>query len=663
MPHEFFKKPDAPEIPNVQEVEQEVELPKTNSVPKSGIFFPFSMVLLVFMVIFGIVLIIGLASAPYLISLKDIYTQSMQGKADFEEAQALVIDQNFTEATEKLHNAELRFSNARQDLEKFNELPFTNIGFIEKQTTAVDHILVAGIQIAQSLQDLTLFGDDILEIINQEDLNFSQITEKQKRDILAKLFEAPPILQGVKSGIDLAVISIDTIPKEGVLDQIIEVADLIDNNLKIVQTTLEEVIPLIQIAPQVSGFPNEMTYLFLLQNNTEIRPTGGFIGTYGILKVKNAEIVSFETDNIYNLDTPAKEYLNVSPPEPIQKYLKATQWFLRDSNWSPDFEESAILAEDFYYKEGGQEDLDGIIAITPTLIESLLEITGEIEVDGIVFNSENFTEALEFEVEKAYLERGKTEEERKEIIGDMADILMARLMNADKDQWPEIFKIIENNIFERHILLYFEEDSIQQMIVNEDWSGKVKQTDNDYLMVVDANLAALKTDSVMDKDINYSLTVNDQNEILGKITVNYFNDGAFTWYTTRYRSYTRIYLPKGAELIKVQGIESGSQDFYDELDKTVVGGFLIVEPQESKDLVVEYKLPPRILQQIQQGQYSLLVQKQSGTIAHDLTVELGFNGYEIDQVIPSSLGTRVLGDNHIKLENDLRRDREFTVSF
>jgi hypothetical protein len=36
-------------------------------------------------------------------------------------------------------------------------------------------------------------------------------------------------------------------------------------------------------------------YLILFQNNLELRPAGGYIGNFGILKVKNGQIVSLET--------------------------------------------------------------------------------------------------------------------------------------------------------------------------------------------------------------------------------------------------------------------------------------------------------------------------------------------------------------------------------
>ena len=47
-----------------------------------------------------------------------------------------------------------------------------------------------------------------------------------------------------------------------------------------------------------------------------------------------------------------------TPPEPLKKYLRVPSWYMRDSNWSPDFAVSAMNVEKFYRLEGGKEALD-----------------------------------------------------------------------------------------------------------------------------------------------------------------------------------------------------------------------------------------------------------------------------------------------------------------
>jgi len=78
---------------------------------------------------------------------------------------------------------------------------------------------------------------------------------------------------------------------------------------------------------------------------------------------------------------------------------------------------------------------------------------------------------------------------------------------------------------------------------------------------------------------------------------------------------------------------------------------------------VEYKLPQNILQQIKDGKYTLLVQKQSGTLGHALNLDLDFGAYNVESILPASLGIEVLGGNHFKIASDLKRDKNFEVLF
>ena len=121
--------------------------------------------------------------------------------------------------------------------------------------------------------------------------------------------------------------------------------------------------------PNLAGYKEAKTYLVLLQNSNELRPTGGFIGSVGVIKFEDGILSDFRIDDVYTLDGQLKGH--VDPPLPIRDLLGQEHWYLRDSNWSPDFKESAIRAAWFYQKEGG-ESVDGVIAINSPLIVGIL---------------------------------------------------------------------------------------------------------------------------------------------------------------------------------------------------------------------------------------------------------------------------------------------------
>ena len=137
-----------------------------------------------------------------------------------------------------------------------------------------------------------------------------------------------------------------------------------------------------------------------------------------------------------------------------------------------------------------------------------------------------------------------------------------------------------------NILFYFNDPQVQAIAQNLNWSGEVKAVSGDYLMVVDANLAAFKTDRVMEENIFYSLN-KSASGVLSKVVVDYKHTGGFDWKTTRYRSYVRVYVPRGSKLVKASGFGDGdidiSQDDFgrEGYAKDYFGGFVSVEPGES----------------------------------------------------------------------------------
>src|SRR3989344_4137881 len=88
------------------------------------------------------------------------------------------------------------------------------------------------------------------------------------------------------------------------------------------------------------------TYLILFQNSLELRPGGGFIGSFGILKIKDGAILHFSVHDTGNFD--GRIPSTVEPPYPMRETLRINSWKLRDSNYSPDFHENAKWAETFY---------------------------------------------------------------------------------------------------------------------------------------------------------------------------------------------------------------------------------------------------------------------------------------------------------------------------
>lgn len=634
-------------------------------------------------VLIALILAIGIFGLINVGNAKELYGKAMAGKEDFLKAQEAIYTQDFGLASEHLLSARNNFADAHSSLKKMKV--FKYLPLVGRQYVAVDNILVVGTQLSSAVYKISNIADDIFQALkDEEEVSFASLSEEKKELILEKISESPEVFKTAQSEIDIAQSAIEQIPEKGLLGPIKDATDPIKEQFPLLKKIIDTTVPAAESLPAILGWPNEKTYLFLLQNNTELRPTGGFIGTFGILKVENAEIRQFTTDNIYNLDNPVKNTLFLDPPEPIQKYLSQTQWFMRDSNWDPDFPTSAEKALWFYQEESGSnEDFYGVIAVTPTFIQSLLEITGEITVDGVAFNSENLIEVLEFQVEKGFMQAGIPLSERKEIIGSLANELMDRILNLPKNRWGELWKTFYDDVVQKQILIYIKDDHTQELVKEEQWAGEVKDFVGDYIFVVDSNMASLKSDPGVAHQIDYTLTKNENNELISNLAITYDNQGAFDWKTTRYRTYVRVLVPYGSELIDWEGAmendkllskKEGGIDVSESHGRTQFGAFISIEPKEKKTLSFTYKLPVSFGEFTDQNkEYGLYVQKQAGTIGHGLNIVLDLDK-RLDSIKPtdtvfttdlSSLGDlgTAYTENALKIESSLLTDQQFTVYF
>lgn len=579
-------------------------------------------------------------------------------RASLERARANLEQQNFADTLNAANDAGRELTALRRSLNALSVLQAWPVA--GTQIRAVTVIADVGITLTEALRDGTKAMEQILGPLQQSKgtVSLATLTPADKRAILERIAASGSQLESVRTHIAAAGARFKAMPSRGLVAPIEATVAPLREQIPFLEDTVTQLIPATQILPAVAGFPNPKTYLFLMQNNSELRPTGGFIGTYGILKVSAGEITSFTTSDVYTLDKPVKDTLRIDPPLPLKLYNDTTQWFFRDSNWSPDFPTAAQKALEFYRLENGpQKNIDGVIAVTPTVISSLLKISGDITVDKITFTPENLVEKLQ------------PKADRKELIGEMSKILLSRILALPQKRWQELIAALSEALEEKHMLLYSKDHDLEQRIVNQNWGGAMQTFAVDGFAVVDANLAGLKTDSVIDRAISYDLTVTDASAT-ATLKITYAHKGKFTQTTTRYRTYTRVYVPRGAALVssegvlrndKLRGAKPGTVDVGEEFGKTVFGAFTSVEPGEAGTLSFTYTLPSEIASAVRNGRYELLVQKQPGTRGHTLTGTLAFPRNV--QYATGVDGVTQNGHTGVILKSTLTSDRHLTVVF
>jgi len=426
-----------------------------------------------------------------------------------------------------------------------------------------------------------------------------------------------------------------------------------------------------EMGRQILGADGTKRYLVIFQNNTELRPTGGFMGSFAQIDIRDGEIVRMDIPGggTYDLQGQLRSFL--AAPEPLR--LINARWEFQDANWFPDFPTSARQMLDFYTSAGGPT-VDGVIAVNATYVANLLDLIGPIDMPEYerTMTSENFV----FEAQKIVeLEYDKEENAPKAFIGDLAPKLLERAMDGDAEHFLALSQRLSDGLAQRDIQLYFEDSSLERQVQELGWGGEVKWTDGDYLMVVHTNLGGGKTDGVIADAIDLDVRIDEDGSIINTLTVSRDHAGVSGSLFTGVNNvdYLRVYVPKGSELISAEGFsipdaalfetpqpewsidddlyyamqsetshaESGTRIF-EESGKTVFGNWIQTRPGMTATAHFTYKLPftldaltktPGFFDRIadfvgfaETEEYTLTVQKQSGVLTRHTNVRIHVPG-------------------------------------
>ncbi|TSC94204.1 MAG: Uncharacterized protein Athens071425_226 [Parcubacteria group bacterium Athens0714_25] len=368
----------------------------------------------------------------------------------------------------------------------------------------------------------------------------------------------------------------------------------------------------------------ERRYLILLQNNMELRPGGGFLGQYAILKVKNGEVASTQIEDANLLDQ--RITAKVTPPYPFKQKMQIKKWKFRDSNFSPNFPTNAEKAKYFYRLSGGNDNFDGVIAVNSDVFSNVLKLTGPIVVPGYSteFISENAVLKLEEIVEKAYINNAALDStNRKSIMKSMGPVIIEKL--AHINNIPKISEFVLEELRNKNVMFNFRDEQLQAEVEKVHWDGEVEQEwSDDYLMMVDANMGALKSDYYMDREISYNLDLTAEKPT-AELRILYKHNATYgDWRTSDYHSYLRVYAPKGSTLLERKMISSPLTQ--EEFGKTYFGAMVDVLIGGQTEAYLKYELPV----EFKSKDYRLLVQKQSGVGDVPIKVHMKNNDGEFD---------------------------------
>jgi len=357
------------------------------------------------------------------------------------------------------------------------------------------------------------------------------------------------------------------------------------------------------------------------QNSAELRPTGGFWGSFAILKIgkniKERELL-FET-NPYKNDNPLLRSTSVELPKPMKETWPDRPQSFVNANWSFNFEEAAKTLE-WYFGQGWQTQNSGVIAISSLAVIDLLRLTGPVTTsDGTEINSENFTQILSQKIDTEYWQSdlNKQINEPKTILKEVSPQLIQKTKNIPL---LTLYGFIQKQFEEGRVLCYFSDSQKDRLCQKLGLNGKPVPYDKDYLSVNSANLNGGKTSLNVSQSIDYSVGSIERNNLADLKITRYHNTNP--WPAILNRNYTRVIAPLGSQLVSAKLGDADITQLIEKIDeqgRTTFGFWFSTSPGETKTAEIQYLLPFDFKNL---KDYNLIFQKQPGTIAENLKVTI-----------------------------------------
>lgn len=449
------------------------------------------------------------------------------------------------------------------------------------------------------------------------------------------------------------------------------------NGLAQYQQELRDITQMLQASPEllteVLGLNEPKTYLVLAQNNDELRPSGGYLSTYGYITIRNGRVVNYDysptTANSPN--PPPEEYVtNVTIPHWWIQYGKPlyAAW---DGSWYVDFPATAEMAA-WYYDTGGNpgSPVDGVIAIDLIGFEYLIaELdTVYIEAYDVDISADNFR-ALTYEIR---VQPRGGDLAHKQFVSAVYRQILADWQGVDQEKSVKMRGAALQALQEKHIMVYFTDPELNEAAEVLGWSGHQKPAvDNDYLLVAEANMGNKANRSVQ-RMWTYDVEIRADGTLLSRAAIAYDypdriaaldpavhpNNGDLD-----YSSIVQIFVPVNSILLNTTNLR---------LDPTIVNGdthttFVArvkVDYNANERISLTYETPVLVEAFGPYRRYELVLQKQPGALPEQVNVQVTLPvGATVIDTNPEPVASYRLEQRILEFKVTLDRDQRIEVIF
>ncbi len=264
-----------------------------------------------------------------------------------------------------------------------------------------------------------------------------------------------------------------------------------------------------RLAGSLLGADGSRRYFLAIQNNAELRGTGGFIGSFGELIAEDGRLRLARLGRVDDLRSPFGSSGRLSLPVPEEVSRRYGQYGLdwKHVNMSPDFPTVAGIIAELYPQSGGAP-VDGVISIDAVGLAGLLELVGPVTTTRWpeAVSAANAVRIV------AHDSAALNSDDRSRFLSELTDATFQRFAHGDIGDVSSILRVLGEAASGRHVSAYFSRPAEQQLATDLGIAGAVPAVAGDSLLVVNNNATGNKADYYLTRRLRYQVRLEPKGD-------------------------------------------------------------------------------------------------------------------------------------------------------
>jgi hypothetical protein len=351
-------------------------------------------------------------------------------------------------------------------------------------------------------------GSHVVPILTQESERIDPAALRVSGDTfrLTPLIEALPGLQQADAALIDARNRIDDGPSSTWLSLVDDKHNALAQQITQVEGYVAAAVRATQVLPDMLGNDGPRTFFIGLQNEAELRGTGGLPGAWAICRTDHGTIhfTQFGSDTALQahghrhliptgLDFGADYNSAYGASEPTSSFV--------DSNVSPHFPYTARIWAAMWQKVTGQR-LDGVMALDPTVLSYFLRATGPIVAKyNVPVSADNVVSLTERDEYTLF----PSNAERKPFLVSVLKATAHKVTSGAGRPVP-LLQAASESALQQRLLVWSADPALEKIIEQTNYAGAIPDSPQPFSGLVLNNASAGKLDYYLHRSVSYERT-------------------------------------------------------------------------------------------------------------------------------------------------------------